>query len=300
MYVGAGDLDGALRQSEELKDSVLERLGHIGKLLLHGKLFNVRLGLYSYPCIELALSNPPSQPLHQPSNQIKELESFVKQSKPITHGDLDEILQDDHETDREHASETEDLSDSDSYDITEDIDFTVRCLTELGPSLAQNVQQAENVRDQHLCLTGVPFSVSGPAKIYISAVREKFQKAPYRLVVRLGEANWQRHMDIREKWESTKKFTSKAGIACSVFRPYSDFHDSGIGTSVPAQTDYAPSHTSFQSSNVEGNRVTLRVPKEPAEVSAGKKFECFLCRRMISNVRNRVDWKYVLAVCCHH
>lgn len=299
MCVGAGDLDEALRQSEELRDNVLERLGHIGKLLLRGKHFNLRLALYSYPRIELALSNPPSQPLHQLSKHIKELESFVKQSNPITHGDQDEILQNDRETDEENVSET-DLSDSGSYDITEDIDFTVRCLTELGPSLAQNLQHAENARDQHLCLTGVPFSVSGPAKIYVSLVREKFKKAPYRLVERLGEANWQRHMDIREKRESTEKFTSKTGIACSVFRPYSDFHDSGIGTSVPAQTDYAPSHTSFQSSNIEGDQMSLRVPREPAEVSAGKNFECFLCRRIISNVRNRVDWKYVLAVCSYH
>lgn len=300
MCAGAGDLDEALRQSEELKDDVLERLGHIGKLLLRGKHFNIRLRLYSYPSTEIALSKPPLQPLHQLSNQIKELESFVKQIKPIIHGDQDEILQGDREADEEDVPETEDLSDCGSYDITEDIDFTVRCLTELGPSLAQNLQHAENARNQHLCLTGVPFSVSGPAKTYVSLVREKFNKAPYRLVERLGEANWQRHMDIREKGESTEKLTSKTGIACSVFRPYSDFHDSGIGTSVPAHTNYAPSHTSFQSSNIEGDHVTLRVPREPAEVSAGKQFECFLCRRIISNVRNRVDWKYVLAVYFYH
>ena len=34
---GVGKLDKALRQSDELRDSVLERLGYIGKLLLRSK-----------------------------------------------------------------------------------------------------------------------------------------------------------------------------------------------------------------------------------------------------------------------
>ena len=34
---GDGELDKALRQSNELRDNVLERLGHIGKLVLRGK-----------------------------------------------------------------------------------------------------------------------------------------------------------------------------------------------------------------------------------------------------------------------
>ena len=33
---GVGELDKALRQSDELRDDVLERLGHIGKLVLRG------------------------------------------------------------------------------------------------------------------------------------------------------------------------------------------------------------------------------------------------------------------------
>ena len=134
--------------------------------------------------------------------------------------------------------------------------------------------------------------------IYVALVREKFQQAHYKLVERLGEANWQRHRSVREKMddteqssEATTKLARESGIASSVFRPYSEFHDSGIGTTVPAQTEYAQSHTSFQSSNTEGEQLSQRVPKEPPEVGAGKPFQCFLCRCIISNVRNRVDWK---------
>lgn len=203
-----------------------------------------------------------------------------------------------HDSDEEYDSGREGSSDSDSYDVFEEIGFTTTCLMEFGPSLEQNLKHAEDTRVQHSYPPGVPFSVSGPATTYVSLVQEKFKKADYKLVERLGEANWQRHKIVREKMKKPKHFPEEysslareTGIASSVFRPYSDFHDSGIGTSVPVQTDYAPSHTSFQSSNTEGAQVSLRVPREPSEIGVGNPFQCFLCRCLISNVKNRVDWK---------
>ena len=77
----------------------------------------------------------------------------------------------------------------------------------------------------------------------------------------------------------------------SLFRPYSAFHDSGIGTSVPAQTSYAQSHTSFLSSNTEGEHGSPRVPPTPVGVSAGKPFQCYLCGHVLSSIKNRVDWE---------
>ena len=41
---GIGGLDKALRQSDELRDCVLERLGHIGELLLRSKSMNLGKG----------------------------------------------------------------------------------------------------------------------------------------------------------------------------------------------------------------------------------------------------------------
>lgn len=194
-----------------------------------------------------------------------------------------------YDSDEEYEPEIEGRADSGSYDTLEDLCFTTTCLTELGPSLEQNLTNAENSRAQHSFFTSVPFSVSGPAAIYVSLVREKFKQAHYKLVERLGEANWQRHKNVREKMENIKdspeektNLARETGVASSVF------HDSGIGTSVPARTEYAPSHTSFLSSNTEGE-VSLRVPREPSEVGAGKPFQCFWCRRIISNVKNRVD-----------
>ena len=253
---------------------------------------------YLHLCIGSAPPTPPTQALHQSLAQIKELGSVIQQARLTRHGEQDEIPQDRPTNDKEDESETEGSSDSGSCDTVEDIGFNTTCLMELGPSLAQNLQHAEIARSQRLCLTDIPFFVSGPAKSYVSSVREKFRQANYKLVERLGEANWQRHKAIRQKMENTEQsreeatqFTSETGIACSIFRPYSDFRDSGIGTSVPAHSEYAPSNTSFQSSNAEGEQLSLRVPREPLQVGTGKPFQCFLCRCIVTKIRNRVDWK---------
>lgn len=46
---GVGELDQALEQSDELRDSVIERLGHIGKLLLRSKTLNPQMGFADIP-----------------------------------------------------------------------------------------------------------------------------------------------------------------------------------------------------------------------------------------------------------
>ena len=166
---------------------------------------------------------------------------------------------------------------------------------ELGPTLYQNLRYAEKARIQSSQPPTVPFCVSGPAWIYVLHVRGKYRQAQSRLVERPGEANWQRHRDVRERRDqivnSTEEHSPTAQVEDdehqephSLFRPYSAFHDSGIGTSVPAQTSYAQSHTSFLSSNTEGEHGSPRVPP-----SAGKPFQCYLCGHVLSSIKNRVD-----------
>ncbi len=75
-------------------------------------------------------------------------------------GNQDEVSGNDHDGDVEYDSGREGSSDSGSYDIAEDIDFTLACLTELGPSLEQNLKHAERAWIQR---TSIPFSASGPA-----------------------------------------------------------------------------------------------------------------------------------------
>ena len=245
------------------------------------------------PAIEVS---PPSTSIlksHSSQEPIQELKILIEQTREITfsinHRAAKSAGLDDggSDTDEDDISE-----DDDKGDIVEELRLQTRWLMQLAPTLEQNLIHAENTRFHASSPTGLPFSVSGPAAIYVSLVREKYRQAETQLVERLGEANWQRHVGVRKRMEVEPPVPAEdLVIAKSVFRPHSAFHDSGIGTSIPAQTQYTPSHTSFQSSNTEGEHESLRVPATPAEVHEGIPFQCSICRSMVTNIKTRVDWK---------
>jgi hypothetical protein len=136
------------------------------------------------------------------------------------------------------------------------------------------------------------FEVSGPAKVYVSNILDKFPSADIRLIERLGEANWQRHVIIRNKQDQEEpgRFILQR-TAKSIFHPALTFHDSGIASSLPVVSAYAPSLLSFVSRVDDADNKYFRVPPTPKEVLEGKPFECFICRRTISTLKSRADWK---------
>ena len=238
-----------------------------------------------------------------------ELGKLVEQIKSVTNSKIEDETQKDHisnhisSIDSDDTDEDSSSDDDDPHNTLEELEFSTRRLIELGPTLHQNIYYVEKARLQCSHPTAVPFAVSEPAWIYVSHVREKFNQAQPRLIERLGEANWQRHRDVRRRMDAIailnedpddeREDGQEGGITCSMFYPYTAFHDSGIGTSVPARTVYAQSHTSFQSNNTESEQASLRVPATPAEVSKGKAFECFLCGHTLSKIKSRIDWKSV-------
>ena len=153
----------------------------------------------------------------------------------------------------------------------------------------------------------MPFHLSDPAKAYTALIREKYRHAQDHLVDRLGESNWQRHKSVRDRMENaTQAVKNDARLAVDVdpsakntdalysaFRPYSTFQDSGLGISVPSKIEYALSHSSFQSSNIESEQGSIRVPPTPKEVGTGIPFQCPFCSSTLANIRSRVEWKLV-------
>jgi hypothetical protein len=134
------------------------------------------------------------------------------------------------------------------------------------------------------------FEVSGSAMIYVRNILDKFPNADVKLAQRLGEANWQRHVKIRSGNQISKVELEVAG-AKSVFHGSSVFHDSGLGSSMPSASSYAPSASSFVSKVGDDDSEYFRVPRTPTEVFEGKPFKCFICGRFLVQIKNRVDWK---------
>ena len=171
---------------------------------------------------------------------------------------------------------------------------------DLVPTLELTLEHVER-RQRQPGLTTEPSYASNPANIYISLVRDKFPEANDRLVERLGEANWQRHLNIRKRMEQSAGLYRQDGsgeaggtIAGSILQPPTLFHDSGIGTTLAAKSRYAQSeasHTSFISSPSDTERGVARVPPTPTEVGLGKPFRCYLCGQIQFRIKHRVDWK---------
>jgi hypothetical protein len=176
------------------------------------------------------------------------------------------------------------------------------CLMDLLPSMENTL----NYADFKLCNTQnsqpVAFEVSGPAQPYLLKVLDRFSKADARLMERLGEANWQRHMALRnihgsviQDANSVKEVVPEIkATPKSIFVPVSMFHDSGLGSSLPAQSSYAATvafHSSFVSSITDTENGGLRVPSTPKEVFEKVPFTCQVCDHVLNQIKNRVDWK---------
>lgn len=125
-------------------------------------------------------------------------------------------------------------------------------------------------------------------------IEESFINAPTSLVERLAEANLERSIRLRtEENEEEEVEDESHRDAVTFFKPFSIFHDSGLGTSVPTMSHYTAtvaSHTSFLSVGGEEALGRPRVPSLPQE--GGRPFQCDYCHRTIS-MQNRIEWKYV-------
>ena len=139
--------------------------------------------------------------------QTFELKKLVDQIKIITTNKYDAAGQgqffhrDGDDTDEDSSSDDDGHS-----DMIEELGFATKCLLELGPTLYQNLRYAEKARVQSGQPPTVPFCVSGPAWIDVLHVREKHRQAQSQLVERLGEANWQRQRDMRERRDQIVNF----------------------------------------------------------------------------------------------
>ena len=184
---------------------------------------------------------------------------------------------------------------SDDYDFGSDLRSRIQMILDLLPTLESTVEHQESLRHKHPHTKEPAFQASGPAQIYISLLHDNFPKASLQLKDRLGEANWQRHLNVRLRMEQGATHGHDDGLKSeSMFYPKTLFHDSGIGTTVAARSQHAPteaSHTSYVSSVGQIEKEALRVPPTPSEVGLGEDFRCYICGHLQTKIKNRIDWK---------
>lgn len=215
------------------------------------------------------------------------------------------VISEDEHSDPSDLSDSDDSDDSDDSEdghngsltqICDDLESHTAWLMEILPTLERTVHLFDPAQEREECRHGGPdFEVSEAAQHFVSQVQDKFRHADRRLVERLGEANWERFLRIRQAQEfddGCGRTISKT--AKSLFKAQSIFQDSGLGSSLPTNSICAQSlasHSSFASTASAATKGCLRVPSTPREVAAGIPFQCFLCKKTQKVLRNRVDWK---------
>jgi hypothetical protein len=136
-----------------------------------------------------------------------------------------------------------------------------------------------------------------PEQAYANSVSQKFPLAASAIVARLGKLNWDRynHM-LRLQREATQQELQTTAMK----KARTIFHDSGLGVSLPAQSEvgvniavdsshlesvYAPS---MVSSRAEASH--RRVPPLPAHARSGEPFTCEICNEQVQFQRTKA-WK---------
>ncbi|PMD42143.1 hypothetical protein L207DRAFT_306462 [Hyaloscypha variabilis F] len=271
-----GRLEKVVEESDDLEETLVSSLIGIGRRLV---------SIIDAPIESIIL------PREEFRNLVEELKIILEKASTLRQNSLDSEGISGGETTDDDAHEARDRFQIFIYSLK----IHTTCLMDLLPSMEDTLSLARQVKDGDQPSLPFEFHVSGPARTYILNIYDRFPKADSQLVERLGEANWQRHTALRglSIQEDSSNLPVEEPVK-SVFVPVSLFQDSGIGSSLPAQPSYAPtsaSHTSFVSSQADGDGGGLLVPPTPKAVFKGIPFSCETCGQMLSQIKNRIDWK---------
>ena len=129
-----------------------------------------------------------------------------------------------------------------------------------------------------------------PAEYLASRIRHRYPNGQSDLVAILGRNNWDRMLRLakarEQKAQQPVEGNKEQKAATSVSR--SEFHDSGLGTSIATPSSYAETVVSYHGS--KGG--SIKIPPLPAEAAGGKPFICGVCGDSIK-ISNTTLWKYV-------
>ncbi|KAF7446386.1 ankyrin repeat domain containing protein [Pyrenophora tritici-repentis] len=136
-----------------------------------------------------------------------------------------------------------------------------------------------------------------PEQAYANSVSQKFPRAAPAIVVHLGKLNWDRYNHMLRLQRET---IQQENQVTALEKARTIFHDSGLGFSLPAQSEvglniavdtsrpesvYAPS---MVSSRAEASH--KRVPSLPAQARSGDPFTCEICNKQVRFQRTKA-WK---------
>jgi hypothetical protein len=173
------------------------------------------------------------------------------------------------------------------YQLTLDISANIQCLVNLQDTYEMPVVDIADEKHRDIKL-----KVRSPPDWWSERISARFPDAATSLVTFLGEENWKRYRRCIELPDIQHEDVSDAPIQAMTVTG-TQFHDSGLGTSVPSvksKRSYADTITSF--GHLEGR--VIRIPQLPEQGRQGKPFTCLICEKTV-HCFNKSSWKSVLA-----
>ncbi|KAF3012348.1 hypothetical protein E8E14_005681 [Neopestalotiopsis sp. 37M] len=182
-------------------------------------------------------------------------------------------------------SDTTDFDYDSYFEIAEDLKTDTTCLMRTN-SLLDSTVQSPHITDS---ASDVPVPSWEPHRPYCERIGIRFPDSIDKLVLRLGKANYDRFLRCSQKRdEISNDDTNVFGPAQKANTAVvSDFHDSGLGSSIPSKSSYAETIMSY---GADGNGQSVRVPPLSEDAKKGIPFTCVACFKTVS-IKNNSLWK---------
>lgn len=285
-----GRLDAILGQSHHLKLNVVENLKGIGTILR----------LYLTGCDDSTTKEQHQTDSGSDSGLAQELDTQLEKAAiMLSSEDCDLSSDDELSDDSSSTSERE-------QNRFGRIHCYVSCLIDMAPSIEKRIALAPRRVEPRQIHAENTMTLSPNAQPFVMRIQDRFVVVPGSallelminnrfsigltpLVERLAQANWERSIRIRAQYREQSYTVDHDDV--TLFKPYSTFNDSGLGTSVPTRSQYAASatsHTSFLSMPGTEAHGHPRVPSLPR--GDGRPFQCEYCQKTIS-LQGRIEWK---------
>ena len=171
-------------------------------------------------------------------------------------------------------------------DVIEDLSTDIQCLVDLGSRFKEPIRDRPG-KEEAALPTQVP--TWDPSKSMAARIRHRYPKGDDAFIEVQGQVNWERRQRLYALKEASTQDLQRPSQTPGTLVA-SDFHDSGLGTSVAAPSSYAETDLSYH--GTRGG--SIKIPPVPAEGLEGKPFACDICGRRCqlpaSNWKS--FWKY--------
>lgn len=171
------------------------------------------------------------------------------------------------------------------HELAQSVKVYTNCLIDLGTALE--------------CPALEPEYEDGPSVVmweqrtahdyHTDLIKAKFPQAKHCLLQSLGKISWNRYQRLQQERDSNAVAQSALIPGDKSLAAFSEFKDSGLGTSLPrVASSYAETIVSFMTSVSGGKGVNI--PPLSTEAKNGQPFECNACGKHIRAINNR-EWR---------